>query len=128
MRLSIWMLIGALWAWVIPLPAQATEERVEGVVLDTVVTHCDATRRGGCAGRLTLERQAGGKPQILTVRVPLGTPISRGVEHATLGSLEAETVIVTYATDGSGRVARAVQVAEPLAARVAPDPRFCDLC
>lgn len=128
MRPSAWMLIGALWAGISPAPAQGTEARVEGIVRKTVVTHCDATRRGGCAGTLTLERQAGGKPEVLTVRVPLGTPISRSLEHATLGSLEGETVIVTYAADGSERVARAVQVAERPAASVAPDPRLCDVC
>lgn len=128
MRPSAWMLIGVLCAWVSPPPAQGAEERVEGVVRNTVVTHCDATRRGGCAGTLTLERAAGGKSEFLTVRVPLGTPISRGLEHATLGSLDGEIVIVTYATDGGGRVARAIRVVEAPAARVVPGPRYCDVC
>ncbi len=120
------MLIGALCAGIFPPAAKGTEERVEGIVRETRVTHCDATRRRGCAGTLTLERQAGGKSEMLIVRIPLGTPISRAGEHATLGSLEGEAVIVTYAADGAAHVARAVQVAEPPAASVAPDPR--DVC
>jgi hypothetical protein len=102
MRSSAGLVIAAIWIW-IAFPAIA-DERVEGVVRNTVVTHCDATRRGGCAGTLTLERRAGGGSGTLKIRVPLGTPISRGLEHATLGSLEGQTVIVTTTAKPGGQV------------------------
>ena len=108
MRPSAGLVVAAIWTC-IALPAIA-DERIEGVVRRTVVTHCDATRRGGCAGTLTLERRAGDPAAILIIKVPLGTPISRGLEHATLGSLEGQTVIVTTSADPGGRGARAIEV------------------
>ncbi len=93
-------------------PAARADKRIEGIVRDTVVTHCDATRRGGCAGRLMLERGAGGRMEILTIEVPLGTPISHDGEHVLLHALEGMSVIVTQATGRGGRVARAIQVDE----------------
>lgn len=126
MRSSAGLVIAAIWIW-IAFPAIA-DERVEGVVRNTVVTHCDATRRGGCAGTLTLERRAGGGVGNLMIRVPLGTPISRGLEHATLGSLEGQTVIVTTTAEPGGQVARAIEVVEPPAARGFPVPGYCDVC
>jgi hypothetical protein len=46
------------------------DQRVEAVVQETKVTHCDATKIGGCAGTLTLKRAGGGKGDSLAVRVP----------------------------------------------------------
>lgn len=101
MRPSAWIPIAALWACVIPSSVQASEERINGIVRATVVTHCDANRRGGCAGSLTLERQADEKPALLVIRVPLGTPISRDSAHATLGNLEGQRVIVRGSRPGA---------------------------
>lgn len=128
MRPSAWMMSAVLCGCFLSPPARGADERVEGIVRDTVVTHCDATRRGGCAGTLTLERQVNGMADMLRIRVPLGTPISRGVDHAILGSLKGETVIVTQSADRGGRIARAIQVAEPPKASTVPDSRFCDVC
>lgn len=88
------------------------DERIEGIVNATRVTHCDSTRRGGCAGTLSL-RPAHGKGGVLVIQVPLGTPISRGGEHALLHSLNGRTVIVTLASGSGSRVAQAIQVEEP---------------
>ena len=109
-------------------PAIPADERIEGVVRDTVVTHCDATRRGGCAGTLTLERRAGGKIETLTINVPLGTPISRGAERALLHTLEGERVIVTQITDRGSRIARAIELAESPRAGPASGSSSPDIC
>lgn len=101
-------------AALLPLTTAAdAEERIEGIVRDTVVTHCDATRRGGCAGRLTLEHCAGGQQSNLIINVPLGTPISHGPDRVLLQALKGQAVIVTQTYDEEGgRVALAVQVVE----------------
>ncbi len=78
----------------------------------TTVTHCDVTKAGGCAGTLTMERRTDGKAGPLTVRVPLGTPISCGNDDVHLHRLHGKTVVVTLTSDRNGSVARAVQVAE----------------
>jgi hypothetical protein len=109
-------------------PAALAEERIEGIVRDTVVTHCDATRRGGCAGTLTLERQAEGRIETLTINVPLGTPISRAGERVLLHALEGMRVIVTQTTGRGGRVARAIQVAETPHSTPAVGSTSRDLC
>jgi hypothetical protein len=106
-------------------PAALADERIEGIVRDTVVTHCDATRRGGCAGTLTLERRVEGRMETLTINVPLGTPISRAGERVLLHALEGVSVIVTQT---SGRVARAIQVAEPPHSTPAAGSTSRDLC
>jgi len=108
--------------------APAVDERIEGIVRDTVVTHCDATRRGGCAGTLTLERRADGRTETLTINVPLGTPISRAGERVLLHTLEGKAVIVTQSTDRGGRVARAIQVAEFSRANPASGSSAYDAC
>ena len=95
-----------------PLRGEA-DARIEGVVRDTVVTHCDASRQGGCAGTLMLERRSAGGIETVTIKVPLGTPISRGFERVLLHSLEGLNAVVTQFDDGGTRVARAIQVAEP---------------
>jgi hypothetical protein len=104
---------------VVPLLALAgqaadalSEERIAGIVRGTRVTHCDVTKRGGCAGTLTLQR-AGGKGEAMTIQVPLGTPISRGDERVFLHALTGKTVLVTLSADRGARVARAIEVAEP---------------
>lgn len=123
-RLARALVVGLLLQ---PLAAPA-EERIEGVVRDAVVTHCDATRRGGCAGTLSLERSTDARTEVLTIRVPLGTPISRGAQRALLHTLEGQRVIVTQTTQRGELTARAIQVAEPPLASPAAGPGACDVC
>jgi hypothetical protein len=119
MRSTAGLLVGlGMWALLLAQAARA-EERIEGIVRDAVVTHCDATRRGGCAGTLTLERRAGGRAETLTIEVPLGTPISREGERVLLHKLEGKTVIVTQIAGRGARVARAIQLLSP----PAPNPQ-----
>ena len=93
-------------------PAAAADERIEGAVLETTLTHCEATKRGGCSGTLTLQGNVGGKIQTLAIKVPLGTPISRGCETVPLHGLKGKTVIITEVIESSARVARAIEVLE----------------
>ena len=59
--------------------AAHAQEKVEGKVVSTKLTHCDMNVKiGGCAGTFTMERKAEGKNEELKVNVPLGTPITRG--------------------------------------------------
>jgi hypothetical protein len=111
----------------LPLRSEA-DARIEGMVRDTVVTHCDASRQGGCAGTLRLERPSTGDIETVTIKVPLGTPISRGVETVLLHSLEGQRVLVTQVWDGGARVARAVEVADPEFAAPLAHPGLRDLC
>lgn len=111
----------------LPLQGEA-DARIAGVVRDTVVTHCDASRQGGCAGTLTLERQSAGGIETVTIKVPLGTPISRGFEAVLLHSLQGQRVLVTQVLDGGARVARAVEVAEPEFAAPLAHPGLRELC
>jgi hypothetical protein len=106
------LLAVSLFALVSHASSALADERVEGVVHATWVTHCDATKRGGCAGTLSLRPTHGVGPA-LTIQVPLGTPISRGGEHVLMHSLNGRTVIVTLAAERGDPVARAIQVAEP---------------
>jgi hypothetical protein len=106
-------LAASLLALVGQLAHALADERIEGVVRHTTVAHCDATKAGGCAGTLIMERQTDGKAGPLTVRVPLGTPISCGNDNVHLHRLHGKTVVVTLISDSNGTVARAVQVAEP---------------
>lgn len=91
--------------------AALADQRIEGVVQQTKVTHCDVTKAGGCAGTLTLKglRTEGTEP--LTLGVPLGTPISCASERVHLHTLQGKRVVVTL-PDASSGVARAVEVAE----------------
>jgi hypothetical protein len=128
MRLIARLLV-AIGMWTLLLAAAAlADERIEGIVRDAVVTHCDATRRGACAGTLTLERRAGGRTETLTIEVPLGTPISRESERVLLHKLEGKTVIVTQTAGRGARVARAIQVEEPSGAEAAAGSTSGDMC
>lgn len=60
-----------------------------------------------------MERAAGGGVETLTVRVPLGTPISCGSEVVRLHTLQGKAVVATLVSDRNGPVARAIQVAAP---------------
>ena len=101
-----------LLLWSLPLSGRAlADERIEGIVLRTKVTHCDVTKAGGCAGTLTLARPGAGKAEPLTLRVPLGTPISCAGERMYLHALQGKGVVVTLPGPGDGAV-RAISVAE----------------
>lgn len=94
-------------------PAVFGQERIEGKVVRTKVTHCDMNvKSGGCAGTLTLERKANGKTEELTFNVPLGTPISRAGETAYLPALRGKAVTVTHVTEKNERVAKRIEVAK----------------
>ena len=87
------------------------QEKVEGKVVSTKLTHCDMNVRiGGCAGTFTMERKAEGKNEELKVDVPLGTPITRGKETMYLPALRGKTVVVTLVTEKNERVAKAIEV------------------
>ncbi len=86
------------------------DERLEGLVRDAVVTYCDATRRGGCAGSISLDIRRAGKAETIGVEVPLGTPIAQGGAHVLLHTLKGHTALVTV-MDVRGRLtARAIDV------------------
>lgn len=92
-------------------PAGFSEERIEGEVVGTKLTHCDTNAKiGGCAGTLTMERKAGDKTEQLTFNVPLGTPITRGAERIYLPALRGKTVVVTQATEKNERIAKAIEI------------------
>lgn len=62
------------------------QERLEGKVTGTRLTLWQF-KPGGCEGTLTLERASGGKNEEITVKVPLGTTITRGTEVVYLPAL-----------------------------------------
>lgn len=39
------------------------DERIEGTVVGAKLTYCDAAKHATCTGKLTLQRELGGKPQ-----------------------------------------------------------------
>jgi hypothetical protein len=107
MRLSAGIQLAALLA-ILSLPARA-DERIEGAVIDTRVTYCEAGKGASCKGSLTLQRELRGQRETMTIEVPLGTPISRGCQAVPLHRLGGRTVIVTE-DDGSGApVAKAIE-------------------
>jgi len=100
-----------LLLWPLALTGRArADERIEGVVLRTKVTHCDVTKAGGCAGTLTLARPGAGQADPLTLQVPLGTPISCAGERTYLHALQGKNVVVTLPNASDGAV-QAISVA-----------------
>lgn len=92
-------------------PLSAAREKVDGKVVSTKLTHCDMNVKvGGCAGTLTLQTQASGDKQELSINVPLGTPITRAGETMYLPALRGKNVVVTHVMDKSERVAKAIEV------------------
>ncbi|HEX7073712.1 MAG TPA: hypothetical protein VF226_06680 [Hyphomicrobiaceae bacterium] len=88
-----------------------SEEKTEGKVVGTRLTHCDMNVKiGGCAGTMKLERTAGEKKEELSFNVPLGTPITRGSEAVYLPALRGRTVVVTHVTEKNERVAKAIEL------------------
>lgn len=91
-------------------PAGLSQEKIEGKVVGTKLTHCDMNVKvGGCAGTLKMERKAGDKMEELTINVPLGTPIKRGTETVYLPALRGKTVAVTQVMEKNERVAKAIE-------------------
>ncbi len=91
-------------------PAGLSQDKIEGRVTGTTLTHCDMNVKvGGCAGTLKMERKAGDKTEELTINVPLGTPIKRGTESVYLPALRGKTVVVTQVIDKNERVAKAIE-------------------
>jgi len=91
-------------------PAVLAQEKIEGKVVGTRLTHCDMNVKiGGCAGTMKLERKAGEKTEGLTFNVPLGTPIRKGTETVYLPALRGKTVAVTQAMEKNERVAKAIE-------------------
>lgn len=91
-------------------PAGLSQEKIEGKVIGTKLTHCDMNVKiGGCAGTLKMERKAGDKTEELTINVPLGTPITRGTETVYLPALRGKTIVVTQVTEKNERVAKAIE-------------------
>lgn len=92
-------------------PGVSAQEKLEGKVVGTKLTHCDMNVKvGGCAGTLTLESRAGGNKQELNINVPLGTPITRAGETMYLPALRGKNVVVTHVMDKNERVAKAIEV------------------
>jgi len=71
----------------------SAQDKIEGKVLSTTLTHCDF-KPGGCAGHLVLETTHAGKPTQMTVQVPLGTTIKKGNETAYLPTLNGSAVVI----------------------------------
>lgn len=92
-------------------PLAFAQEKLEGRVVGTKLTHCDmSVKVGGCAGTLTLESKARGDKQELRINVPLGTPITRAGETMYLPALRGKNVVVTHVMDKNERVAKAIEV------------------
>ena len=95
---------------VLHAPLALAQEKIEGKVVGTKLTHCDMNVKiGGCAGTMKLERKAGDKTEELTFNVPLGTPIRKGTETVYLPALRGKTVSVTHAMEKNERVAKAIE-------------------
>lgn len=91
-------------------PVVLAQEKIEGKVVGTKLTHCDMNVKiGGCAGTMKMERKAGDKMEELTINVPLGTPIKRGTETVYLPALRGKTVAVTQVMEKNERVAKAIE-------------------
>lgn len=91
-------------------PAGYSQDRIEGKVTGTKLTHCDMNVKvGGCAGTLKMERRTGDKTEELVINVPLGTPIRRGTETVYLPALRGKTVVVTQVIEKNERVAKAIE-------------------
>jgi hypothetical protein len=93
-------------SWV--LPRAGEERRIAGTVIDARATYCEPKKADGCTGTLTVAAVEGRRRENLTIKVPLGTPISAGCEALSLGELPGRRVVVTEVEDASGPIARAV--------------------
>ena len=101
---AILVLSLTLWSALPPVE----EKRVHGTVIDAKATYCEPKKEDGCTGTLTLAARDGRREETLTVKVPLGTPISNGCDALSFGELEGRRVTVTEVEAPTGPVARAV--------------------
>lgn len=86
----------------------AAQDRIEGKVVGTTLTHCDF-KPGGCAGHLVLETTEAGKAAQVTVQVPLGTMIRRGTETAYLPTLNGTRVVILLDPAKADRTAKSIE-------------------
>jgi len=86
-----------------------SQEKAEGTVVSTKVTICQF-KPGGCEGYLTLETKGGAKPEQVTIKVALGTPIKKDKEDLYLPTLRGKLVAVSYVTDKGEKLAKSVEV------------------
>lgn len=86
----------------------SAQDRLEGKVLGTTLTHCDF-KPGGCAGNLVLEATQAGKAAQVTVQVPLGIMIRRGNETAYLPTLQGSTVVIVLDPSKDERTAKSIE-------------------
>jgi hypothetical protein len=77
--------------------------------VSTKLTACDF-KPGTCEGTAVLERNASGKAEQVTIRVPKGTPIKQGNDHLFLPGLKGRLVAVTYVEDKGEKVAKSIEV------------------
>lgn len=94
-----------VWGAVTPPPE---EERVHGTVVAAEAHHCEPKKTQGCTGTLTLESHN----ELLTIRIPLGTPITAGCDVLAFGDLPGRRVVVTEVEERTGPVARAVSAVD----------------
>jgi hypothetical protein len=91
------------------------EERIQGTVVDATASYCEPKKVQGCTGTLTLAA----RDKTLTIKVPLGTPISAGCDALPFGALPGRQVTVTEVSGLRGPVATAISAADM------PEPRAC---
>ena len=88
-----------------------SQEKTEGVVASTKLTACQF-KPGGCEGYMTLDTKGATKPEQVTIKVALGTPIKKGNEYLYLPALRGKLVAVSYATDKGEKLAKSIEVLE----------------
>ena len=85
------------------------EEKIEGKVVRTTLTACEA-KPGGCEGTLALETTIQGKPSQVIFKVVKGTFIKKGGDYIFLPATQGSTVVITYVTEKGEKVARLIEV------------------
>lgn len=95
-------------------PGIGAEQRIEGTVVDMKVTYCEAAKSAGCTGDITLQTSANGASHMLTIKVPLGTPITQDCQAVPLHSLGGKAVIVTETGQRAAPRASAITVPDSM--------------
>lgn len=88
-----------------------SQEKTEGTAVSTKLTACQF-KPGGCEGYLTLDTKGAAKPEQVTIKVALGTPIKKGNETVYLPALRGKLVAVSYVTDKGEKLAQSIEVLE----------------
>jgi len=102
-----WAVVATLL--VVDSTSTLAQERLQGKVVATKLTHCDF-KPGGCAGTLTLEVAARGQGMQSTIDVPLGTVIRKGSETVYLPALRGRDITVVLASHQGALVAKSIDV------------------